>query len=258
MARAVDPWLHRVCIRMYGPNDPWMKLILFTLNSTMDGDTGESFHGLESLAKAASMGVSTVRAKLIEASRQGWVARYERRRTPQGWKSYLYRSCVPDSIDLSTITFTDNDGNAQDGEYLADCHVSRHGEIDDRATAGTLYPQKGKRRAPPAHGGSSSVNQQGVPPADDMKHRQPAAEAPPADSENNRQRLRGKFSDLKFSGLSTQGEGALARTVSVESLEDRIRKATRLLGAQPDISNRNVALMLGLTIEQVQQLRATA
>lgn len=188
MARAVPPWLHRVCIRNHGPADPWLKLMLFTLNSFMD-DSGESYQGQEALAKAAAMGISTVREKMAIASKEGWIALYPRGRQGQKWKTYTYRACVPDWIDLSQITVKDSNG-----EKLADHHENVHGGIDDDAVSGSRYPQLGKRRAPPVPGGPSGTQNGEAPPAEHVKHRQLVAEAPPAEVEKDRQPVRGKSS----------------------------------------------------------------
>jgi hypothetical protein len=245
MARAVPPWLHRVCIRMHAPNDPWTKLLLLALNTFMN-DSGEGFPGQESLARAASMGVSTVRAKLNAASRAGWIAVYARHRPGQQWKSYSYRTCVPDWIDLSEIQFEDDNGGASDGEHLADLHESKYGTIEPEAVRGTLYPQKGKKRAPPAHGGTgkgSRTVSEGfpneAPPADDMKHRQPTEEAPPADGGNDRQPLREK-SSLKSSGLSSKGEGAASSTAPFSGKGNGDTEFTRTRQLQTSASLQKV------------------
>lgn len=198
MPRAVPPWLHRVCIRRFGPRDPWSKLLLFAVNSFMD-DTGHADPGIEAIAEAAVMGQSTVRAKLPAVSKAHWLAIYPRSGRGQQWRSYAYRPCVPDWIDLETIP---------KAAELADRFESSHGGIDPEAVSGARYKQTGRARVPPAHGGSSNPEFSGAPPADGAKYRQRTNEVPPADGAKYRQPLRAKSSPKAFQE-SDLGEGAL-------------------------------------------------
>ena len=84
MARAVPPWLHRVCIRMHGPKDPMERLLLFGINSCMD-DAGECWRGQESISGATCLGVSTIRRKAASVSKQGWLAMYQRGNVGKKW-----------------------------------------------------------------------------------------------------------------------------------------------------------------------------
>jgi hypothetical protein len=198
MPRAVPPWLHRVCIRRFGPRDPWSKLLLFAVNSFMD-DTGHADPGIEAIAEAAVMGQSTVRAKLPEVSKAQWLAIYPRSGRGQQWRSYAYRPCVPDWIDLETIP---------KAAELADRFESSHGGIEPRAVSGARYKQTGRTRVPPARGGSPHRENNEAPPANGAKYRQPTSEAPPADGAKHRQPL-GDKSSLKAFQESDLREGAL-------------------------------------------------
>jgi hypothetical protein len=167
MARAVPPWLHRILIRDRGPADPWIKLVLYTINATMKdpdaetGDDGAGYWAQETIARAACMGVSTVRRKIAEASKLQWIA-LETRAALAGrkWKQYRYRACCPDSIDLAAIPIKKG-GGAVGGtaEGLVDHWESVWGGIADSSVAGTMFPQLGKSRrvAPPAPGGRKVV-----------------------------------------------------------------------------------------------------
>lgn len=234
MARTVPAWLHRICIRDYGPDDALMKLALLTVNtcfgSETDKDTGEKtqlecWWGQERLAHAASMGVTTLRRKLTEASKLGWIAIYPRGANGQRWKSYAYQPCIPDHIPLT-----------EQFEALADAHAAIHGNPTPAATSGSRYPQKGQRRAPAAAAGSKQgVNTEG-PAADDTKHRPLTHEAPAADDEKDRPQRRGK-SYSKFHSEVPQEEGRLSPTPGLGTKsaerEDRDPTSPQDLGALP-------------------------
>jgi hypothetical protein len=229
--RAVPPWLHRVCIRMYGPDDPWSRLLLFAHNSCMD-DAGSHFHSQESIAKAAAMGVSTVRAKNAELSKAGWLAIYPRHQPGQAWKSYEYRCCVPDSCDLASIRV-----KKLDGEYLASTHEAQYGGIDSENCTGSLYPQKGSKRQPPppAHGGSPSTRSDLNAPSHERTtassradYRQLTSERPPAHGGNDRQPVGEKSSSevlkVKFSG---EGRIDMQSHIDTTPLREPSRKRAR-------------------------------
>lgn len=195
MPRAVDSWLHRICIRKFGPANPTEKLFLFGINSHMD-EAGECFPGQEELSNSTALGVSTIRRVAAVVSKQGWIAIYSRGASGRKWKSYAYRACVPDWVDLASIKYRE-----KDGEYMATHHESVWGLIEESAVSGSLYPQKGKPRRPPAPGGSSapvkteaSTGHSASTARSRSDDRPQRADRPPADSAHDRPQRRGKFS----------------------------------------------------------------
>src|SRR5690606_27132057 len=125
--------------------------------------------------------------------------------------------------DLAAITIR-NGESTTDAETVVTAFEAINGTIEDWASAGTLYPQKGrKRRPPPAAGGipgASTGQKPGAPPADGNEHRQLNAGAPPADSNKHRQPLRGK-SSRSSSSLSYSREARLSPSGALSRDQDR-------------------------------------
>jgi hypothetical protein len=239
MARAIPPWLHRMLIRDHGPSDPFVKLVLFTVNAFMDS-SGSCFPGQAAIASAAVMGVSTVRSKIREANLGHWLSLHHRAAYEgQKWKQYAYRACCPDSIDLAAITFKNDDqGKVTTAAELADSWESVHGGVFSENLTGTMFPQPGKnRRAPPGAGGIKAKappatggcpkdkprTKPQAPPADapstassSAKHRQLTLKAPPA---------AGYEVPILSSNSKYQREGALSRTPDVSKTLSALRQA---------------------------------
>lgn len=269
MPRAVPPWLHRVLLRDYGPPDPWIKLVVFTVNAFMD-DSGKCFPSQEAIAAAAGMGVSTVRRKIAEANRGHWIA-IQARAVYGGrhWKQYSYRACCPDSIDLSAIVA--NTKTRQTGEDLVDTWEAQHGAISPENLKGTMFPQHGRRRAPPA----SSGMKVSAPPAPSGTNPPPGAQAPPADFVSTaRPHIEHRplttqappaaayEVPIRSSNLKLQAEGALGRTdrgrtpKPKDTDDDRARRIERALRMNPTADDNTIlSWVSGATLEQVRAAR---
>jgi hypothetical protein len=202
-----------VLLRDHGPADPWLKLVLFTVNSFMD-ESGECYPSQESIARAAGMGVSTVRRKVAEASRAHWLAIVSRAvYGGKHWKQYAYRACAPDSI---VEDFEPTNGTVT-GIGLADTWESQHGGIEAENLTGTMFPQLGKRRIPPATGGKA-VHAPPAPSGAKRVQMQARTEAPPArDASTARSRT-------KHRPLTTEAPPAAGCEVPILSSKEKFQE----------------------------------
>lgn len=270
MARAVSPWLHRVELRDHGPKDSYLRLAVFAVNAFMD-ESGTCRPSQERIASAACLGVTTIRRKLAEASRLGWIAQFERAKPGQKWKSIEYRACIPDHLDTSKYDPKEDKWRAKHGAV-----------IPDAALCGTLYPQSKRAKAPAAGTGTSgncravaAVTEQEAPAVDDTKHRPLTHEAPAADDEKDRPERPTKFlrevldEVLLGEGRSPLGSQpannvhALAKVMTTartdEPLEARLSKVRTLLANTPEYPIDTLCTMYRLTPAQVSEARrATA
>jgi hypothetical protein len=279
MARAVPPWLHRVLLRDRGPADPWVKLVVFTVNSFMD-DSGSCYPSQRAIAGAAAMGESTLRRKIQEACRAGWLS-IEARTVYAGqhWKQYMYSACCPDTVDLEAIVLKDG----QTAGQLADAHESKYGTIDPATLTGTMFPQTGKKRVvppapsgiPPAPGGSPMAQASPThgssleaPPADvestarsEQKHRPLTTFQPPAAAYEV---LKSKFqekSQVEGRSLARGDRRAVIAKVErsrAKTDEQVLHDMRKLLAATPDLGQADVARLLHVPLERIQALVASA
>lgn len=255
-------------LRDHGPPDPYLKLAVFTVNAFMNdkGPTaGTCFPSQESIAAASGLGVRTVRRKLAEASRLGWIAMFERARAGQRWKAIMYRACVPDGLDVSPYKHAD--------PWKAD-----HGpDIPVDALLGTLYPQRKRSKAPATAAGPSTSRagtQDGSTGRSRPEDRPLTHEAPATDDIEDRPERPTKFLEEVPRGSSyVEGHSpsgsrpasdmhAIAKhmkpTRAEESLEVRLRKARTLLVADPKIGEDLLRSMYGLTAAQASEARRAA
>jgi hypothetical protein len=280
-ARAVPPWLHRVLVRQFGPKDPFVRLTVFGVNSFMDR-SGIAYPSQEAIAAATWLGVSTVRRKIADANLAAWLS-IEARAAYMGqhWKQYLYRACVPDTIDLKAFVVDDTTGQTADD--LAEQWEAIHGSIDPSNLRGTLFPQTGKRRAPPraggiappAPGGSAApptLRREEAPPADarstarpEQKHRPLTPEAPPADDQSTARggvrSLKGKSSGSFNPKSQEEGRslrestGALEGNAVLDEPVPLIARVRLLLASRPGLNDEQLAIRLKVATADVAMVR---
>jgi hypothetical protein len=127
------------------------KLVLLILREHMQQRSGYAWPAQETLAEEAEISIRMVRDALHAASRAGWIALYLRQDVDmadigadvgQGgpWKSYVYRACCPDSIDLAAVLANKKTG--QTAEELADALEHKYGEIPPEAIRGGIFRQR--------------------------------------------------------------------------------------------------------------------
>lgn len=251
-------------LRDHGPRDPYLKLAVFSVNAFM-GETGACHPSQEAVATAAGLGVTTVRRKLAEACRLGWLAQFPRAQAGQRWKAIEYVACIPDHIDTAKYDRREDKWRAEHGI-----------DIPAEALRGTLYPQKMRAKAPAATAGPSITRNAEAPAADDKKDRPLTSEAPAADDKKDRPQRPTKFlrevlqEEVVFGkGRSPLGGLAPANGQSVplkdmrgvrtaEPLHERLRKARALLAADPRIGDDTLCQMFRLTREQATEARGLA
>ena len=100
MARAVSPWTWAKALRDQGPDDWGFLLVMYTLRTYMGRD-GLAFASQAKLAAGARCHVKTVRRHLKRAEELLWLGVGSAQREGRGWRHYVYRACVPDSVLLT-------------------------------------------------------------------------------------------------------------------------------------------------------------
>ena len=277
-ARAIPPWLHRVVLRDFGPRDPLVKLVVFTVNSFMD-ESGGCFPSQEAIAKASGLGISTVRRKIAVANRSAWLSISAREvYSGRHWRQYRYRCCCPASIDLKAVPVKKG-GTAED---LANHFEADHGAIDPETLCGTHFPQVGKRRVPPRVNGTqappgasgtdkrkpASVGASGRVPLDHDastarsgdEHRPLTTRVPPA-AEYEVPSISFKQKEQEGGRRASAPTGRFVETVSKipkpdSTKAERICKAIASMPGAPDDDIRRC--VSGATIEEVRRARSAA
>jgi hypothetical protein len=102
MARPVQPWLWAVLLRDFGPRNSSVRLVMHTLRSFMNND-GYTNVGQEKLAAAACLSKPTMRKALNLAWEAQWIGVALYRRGGQEWRSYEYRCCIPDELQVPDV-----------------------------------------------------------------------------------------------------------------------------------------------------------
>lgn len=134
-ARAVNCWLWRIMIARHAPHDMALKATLWALATFLDAD-GDGWATQAQIAAAAGATERTVRKKLHEASLQHWVGMMPRGVEGRRFKTYAFRACIPEHIEL--------DDRFQE---LADCSSATFGDVGPEWLRGSYFRQRPETRS---------------------------------------------------------------------------------------------------------------
>ena len=149
MARSSPKWVWAVLFRDQAPRiesaSKSLIAAMYSLNSFTD-KTGSTFVGQATLARAACMTPKTLRGALEIAWRAQWVGVTHARFEGKQWRHYEYRLCIPDHLDLTGLTATNETGAEISFEDLVEMHCETYGYVDtsthpDRSKVGKPLPE---------------------------------------------------------------------------------------------------------------------
>lgn len=261
--RAVSPWTWRRALRDHGPRCQGLLLTLYTVGTYMR-NSGYAYPGQALIAQGARTTSRTVRRHIAEAQRTGWLAVECAGRGGKGWRHNAYRACVPDDV---YALLSDVDESISD-HIQAQCGDVEYSEGEDIIASSAMDSGEdmmmSSAHAPTAFGGedirgthvrttdtsgedigSTNVRTQSCPP--NSCSETPALRTPAKTEAQDAQ------SRVRAIDIGRQAP----KQVGTMTAEERLRKARTLLDADPEIDNAKLMQSFGLTIEEVQEIRAT-
>lgn len=100
----------------FGPKSPNTRLALMALSLHMNPLGKSCFPSIRTICSETALSNRVVRLHLDKAVSTGWVLRFTRMKTGQGWRRYGYEAAFPEGIASNECCEADE----EEGEYVAD------------------------------------------------------------------------------------------------------------------------------------------
>lgn len=207
----------------HGPRVASVRCVLFALSVRMD-EPGEAYPSQSKIAADTALSDRTVREAVQSARRAGWLAVTDHVRPGQAWRLSHYVACIPDTLDLSTVSL----GGDVDLEKMADQWAAQHGDIldpmhgDSAGADGHGRRRKSKRktqREEVASGPSGAKTKSTPETCGNQRHEgaEIGAKGAEADRRKVRKQLPTKFPSKVPIGSSHREGRALTRTTDARA-----------------------------------------